>query len=71
MSDYLGEPRFKVTEIECLGSHNVLRTSFAIVDRAYCCAIVWSNYYEGHKGRSPVWARRVHAHEVCAGLNAK
>lgn len=74
MSDYLGAPRFAVTELEGYsdtpGSNNVLQSSFAVVDRAYCCAIVWSNY-AGRRGKGPLWARRVRAHEVCSALNAK
>lgn len=75
MTDYLGAPRFKVTELEGYNDsrnsgHNVPRTSFAVVDRAYCCAIVWTNYV-GNTGKGPLWSRRSKAHAACDALNAK
>lgn len=76
MSDYLGAPRFRVTEIEGYsdgnGSGNILRTSFSIVDRAYCCAEVWVDYLQHQRGGGrPVWLRRVKARAKCDELNAR
>jgi hypothetical protein len=75
MSDYLGAPRFRVTEIEGYaelagGSKYQLTTSFHIVDRAYCCAIVWQNRVR-KGGCGPLWVRRAKAHAKCAALNAQ
>jgi len=77
-AEYLGAPRFRVTEIEGYpvgkgGGNSALRTSFAIVDRAYCCAKVWSDYvYDDRRGgNSPLWLRRAKAHARCDELNVK
>jgi hypothetical protein len=75
MSDYLGAPRFRVTEIEGYGekpggSNYAVLTSFAIIDRAYCHQVVWENRaLKG--GGGPLWVRRAKAHARCAVLNAK
>lgn len=76
MSDsYLNGPRFRVTEIEGYeenagGAQYAMTTNFAIIDRAYCCAIVWTNYKK-RGGGGPLWVRRAKANAVCARLNAK
>lgn len=76
MADYLGAPRFRVTEIEGYaggvgGGNTRLLLSLSIVDRAYCCAEVWSDYTHGRGGGSPHWLRRAKAHTKCDELNAK
>jgi hypothetical protein len=76
MSDYLGAPRFRMTEIDGYSSaardqHYALGVSFAIVDRAYCCLEVWSDYSRAGMGQATLWARRFRANDRCAELNAK
>jgi hypothetical protein len=74
MSDYLGAPRFRVTELEgySFASMNPAPgTSFAIIDRAYCCAEVWQDRSVKGMGQATLWARRFRANEKCAELNAK
>lgn len=72
--DYLGEPRFRVAEIEGYGlaakGNREPTVGFQIIDRAYCCCEVWGDYAKEHGG-GPLWARRMRAHEKCAELNAR
>ena len=72
MSDYLGRPRFQVSEIagySLAAGGKDERASFAIVDRAYCCLEVWVDYARSSGG--PEWRRRQRAHAKCAELNAR
>lgn len=74
-AEYLGEPRFRMTEIEgygqtARGNNYTQATSFHIVDRAYCCALVWSEYAQ-NGGHGPMWARRYRANAKCDELNAR
>lgn len=76
MSMYLGEPRFRVNELEGYSEtargHNYTQgTSFAIVDRAYCCLEVWSDYARMNMGSAPLWMRRFKANQRCAEYNAR